>query len=132
MQRLVLIFVAVLMVGTGIGAQTQPTQTFQGTVNGTTWTFEHNHYSEFRLQRGEQTEIGDMNTERGWQDDMNATVYVLHPNAKADLQLLLVRSTGTTALMLLNDQRQLVEPRVTLCLHNISTFEAPAKGEDCR
>lgn len=118
MQKLVLIFVAVLMVviGTGIGAQTPPTQTFQGTVHGTFWTFEHHDYSDFRLQRGEQTEVGDLNTERGWQDDMNATVYVLHPNAEADRQLLLVRRTGTSALVLLNDQRQLVEPLVTLWL----------------
>jgi putative hemolysin len=93
-----------------------PTETYTGAVDGVAWTFEQTGYSRFRLKRGEHTEEGEMNSERGWQNDENATVYVLHSNAEPERQRVFVRRSGLQMLELLDSQRALAQPPLTLQL----------------
>ncbi len=59
--------------------------------------------------------VGDINTERGFDKDDNATVYVLNPNAQDSKQIRFVASTsdGKPELLLLGQKHQ-VQKEVTL------------------
>jgi hypothetical protein len=76
------------------------TERFSGTVNNVNIIFGHERYIRYRLSENEKISTGDLNTERGYGDDINATVYVLdHAKPEAE-QKYFVRLTNGKILML--------------------------------
>lgn len=70
-----------------------PTERFGGMVDGVSVVFEHQDYTQYRLIKNDTVETGSLNTERGYEDDIDATVYVLNWQAPVALQQSFVRLT---------------------------------------
>ncbi len=54
------------------------TERYAGRVDRVSVVFEHQDYTQYRLQTNDQVRTGELNTERGYGDDIDATVYILN------------------------------------------------------
>lgn len=79
---------------------TNPSETFAGTANGVRIAFQHNNYTSYRLITGVDTVVGNLNTERGFQDDEDATLYILYYDYPDSVLWHFVRMTDGSILML--------------------------------
>jgi len=70
------------------------TEQYQGLIGTTTTVFEHIDYVEYRYVEGDVVRTGELNTERGFGDDPDATVYVLDWEKPEPEQLRFVRLTA--------------------------------------
>lgn len=94
---------------TGSGVkQTKPTETFTGTMNGVKVVFKHNDYTQYRLKEGKKVTTGALNTERGFEKDEDATVYILNSDKPESEQKYFVRYTDGKFVML--DAKRKVVP----------------------
>jgi hypothetical protein len=71
-----------------------PTEIFSGTLKNKAFRFEHFRYTTYRLSTGSTWRSGKLNTERGYKNDRNATVYVLDHEGPENAQIHLVRSSA--------------------------------------
>ena len=97
------------------------TESFTGIMNGDTILFEHSHYLKYRLTENGKVRLGEVNTERGFEKDRNATVYVLDPDKPEGEQKYFVRFTGGKIVML-DSQRKIIAGS-----ENIKNYSAPVK-----
>lgn len=95
-----------------------PTEVYRGKDSaGEEILFRQQDYTRYELSMDKIERRGDLNTERGWQDDADATVYILNWQRPADEQLVFVRTTAAPkVLTLLDASRKPSEPAVTLSL----------------
>lgn len=92
-----------------------PSEVYKGrTAEGNSVLFEQQGYIRYRLTIGSVVTTGDLNTERGWEDDIDATVYVLNWRQGEDEQLVFVRKTGSESLHQLDATRKELAPEVVL------------------
>jgi hypothetical protein len=84
------------------------TERFSGIINGKNIIFEHSDYTKYRLTDNGVVTLGDLNTERGFGVDENATVYVLDWKKPEQEQIYFVRLTGTTTLQQLGSNREVI------------------------
>lgn len=84
-----------------------PTATYTGVINDVQVKFQHNRYTTYRLINGTDTIIGNLNTERGFQDDEDATLYILYYEMPDSVLAHFVRMTDGRILMLDVGQNQL-------------------------
>ena len=59
---------------------TNPSEIFAGTIDGNSIVFEQKEYTKYRLEINGKVSEGELNTERGFGDDIDATIYVLNWN----------------------------------------------------
>src|SRR5438552_16167739 len=71
-----------------------PTERFGGRINNAVIIFEQVNYIHYRLSEDGKITEGARNTERGFEKDKNATVYVLNPDSEESKQKYFVRYTG--------------------------------------
>jgi len=106
----------------------EATETFAGTnLEGETVIFSHKDFTRYQLQIGDVVSEGVLNTERGWHNDNDATVFVLNWQALEADQMLFVRKTGTTAVTQLNADRTEIAAPVVLQL--MTQQPSPENGE---
>jgi hypothetical protein len=85
-----------------------PTETFAGTIGGKLVIFEHKDYVRYKLTTDGVITEGALNTERGFESDIDATVYVLDWDSPESERSYFVRLTGDdTHLWRLDSQRVL-------------------------
>jgi hypothetical protein len=84
------------------------TERFAGTVNSQTVTFEHTDFTRYRLTIDDIVTEGELNTERGFDTDEDATVFVLDWRKPESEQTYFVRLTDTTSLQQLDSARLLI------------------------
>src|SRR3569832_1554969 len=84
------------------------TEKYIGIINGGQVIFEHSHFTQYRLTENNKVTTGALNTERGFGDDADATLFVLNPDSAEDKQKYFVRFTGGKFAML-NNQSQLID-----------------------
>lgn len=72
----------------------QPTERYSAQVDRVKVMFDQWDYTRFRLQTNELVREGKLNTERGFEDDVDATVYVLYWDKPEGEQMRYVRLTG--------------------------------------
>lgn len=100
----------------GVGVDAPVTERYQGQIDSMTVLFEHRAYTEYRLITNGVAREGELNTERGFGDDVNATVYVLNWRAPAAEQMRYVRFSDepTKAYLLDSDNEVVVSSVLTL------------------
>jgi membrane-bound inhibitor of C-type lysozyme len=84
-----------------------PTERFVGTIANEEILFEHMNYTSYRLVRNGVVTTGELNTERGFEDDIDATVYVLDWQKPELEHTLFVRLTGESSVHPLTSTRQI-------------------------
>ncbi len=85
------------------------TERYSGQVDRVKVIFEHFNFITYRLVTNGQVRSGELNTERGYKDDVDATVYVLDWQKEEVNQLRYVRLTSEPGkLYLLNSDGDLV------------------------
>jgi len=95
------------------------TETYKGMNAGDkTVVFAHQDYTRYRLNIGDVVSGGQLNTQRGWQDDIDATVFVLNWQATDDEQILFVKKTDSDSLTQVNSNRTELVPAVKLKFSN--------------
>lgn len=95
------------------------TETFEGRNQaGQTVVFEHQEFTSYTLRTGDVVSNGLLNTERGWQADIDATVFVLNWKDVEDDQVIFVKKTGSSSLMQLNPDRTVMAQPLTLTITN--------------
>lgn len=82
------------------------TEKFKGIINGKTIVFEHENYAHYRLTVNGFVTTGDLNTERGFGSDINATVFILDWEKPVDDQKIFVRFTGDTTHISMFDTKR--------------------------
>lgn len=70
------------------------TERYSAQVDRVKVIFEHTDYTTYRLQTNDLVRTGDMNTERGYKADIDATVYVLNWQLPEGKQMRYVRLTA--------------------------------------
>jgi uncharacterized protein len=100
------------------GSAFTPTEIYKRTdASGQTMIFEQQDYTKYRLTIDGKVTVGDLNTERGWKDDIDATVFVLNWKESEEKQLVFVRKTGVAgAVSQLDAKREELVPSVILKL----------------
>ena len=73
---------------------------FTGTVKGMKIIFEHDHFLHYRLSVNGTVTTGELNTERGFGSDENATLFILNPSAPEKEQKYFVRLSSGKIRML--------------------------------
>jgi hypothetical protein len=86
-------------------ASVNSTETFSGTADGVKIIFEHTNYTRYRLAEGEKITEGNLNTERGFENDEDATVYILDYDLPDIEQQFFVRMTNGNIMMLDKDRK---------------------------
>lgn len=81
------------------------TEAYAGEVNRVIVVFEHRDYTHYRLTEGSDVSQGVMNTEKGYEQDVNATVYILNSDKPESEQRYFVRYSNGRFVML-DPQRQ--------------------------
>jgi len=95
------------------------TETYKGMNAGDkTVVFAHQDYTRYRLNIGDVVSGGQLNTQRGWQDDIDATVFVLNWQATDDEQILFVKKTDSDSLTQVNSNRTELVQAVKLKFSN--------------
>lgn len=72
------------------------------------------HGTRYRLRLNGHVREGDLNTERGWKNDPDATLYVLDWQGPADRQTRLVRRTGKRDVLFLDQHDNVARPVIRL------------------
>jgi copper homeostasis protein (lipoprotein) len=85
----------------------KPTETFIGTVNGMKVVFKHKDYTQYRLKEGDNVTQGALNSERGFEEDEDATVFILNSDKPESEQKYFVRFTDGRVMML-DAQRKVI------------------------
>lgn len=80
------------------------TETFRGSLNDKEVVFSHSNYQTYVLKTGDESNSGKMNTERGYGDDRDATVYVLNSDKPKAEQQYFVRNSNGSVYMLDKDR----------------------------
>jgi hypothetical protein len=94
----------------GSATSTAPTERYSGMIGNDIITFEHTDHTRYTYTKNTAVETGDLNTERGYGDDIDATVYVLNWKAPESKQKLFVRLTNDPGKVhLLDASRNMVE-----------------------
>jgi hypothetical protein len=95
-----------------------PSETYRGTDStGGEIVFRQQDGTRYELSMDKIERCGDLNTERGWQDDADATVYILNWQRPIEEQIVFVRLTATPkVLTMLDASRKPVNPPITLNL----------------
>lgn len=89
------------------------TERYSGRIDRVDVVFEHKDYTEYRLTTNGLMREGELNTERGFEDDIDATVYVLNWQKPEGEQMLYVRLTAEHGrLYLLDSERKIVRGSV--------------------
>lgn len=70
------------------------TERYAARVDRVNVVFEHKDYTSYRLTTNELVREGELNTERGFEDDIDATVYVLNWQKPEGEQMYYVRLTA--------------------------------------
>ena len=82
------------------------TERYQARVDRVDVVFEHFDYTRYRLTTNELVRMGELNTERGFEDDIDATVYVLNWQQPEGEQMRYVRLTAEPGRLYLLDSEQ--------------------------
>lgn len=92
------------------------TERYVGQIDRVSVLFEHLDYTQYRLQTNSRVRTGLLNTERGYKDDIDATVYVLDWQKPEGAQLRYVRLTAepTTLYLLSSDSEIIMGSKLTL------------------
>jgi hypothetical protein len=85
-------------------APVPPTETFKGTYNDKEIVFSHKDFQSYTLSTASVATSGTMNTERGYGDDRDATVYVLNSDKPKSEQKYFVRTSQGSVYMLDQDR----------------------------
>lgn len=80
---------------------------FYGTVKGIAIVFEHQDYTKFRMTENGKLVEGALNTERGFGDDPDATVYVLNFGQPEEEWRYIVRYSSGRVVMLDQDRKEI-------------------------
>jgi hypothetical protein len=83
-----------------------PTERYSAQVDRVKVIFEQWDYTRYRLQTNELVREGEMNSERGFGDDPDATVYVLNWQAPEGEQIRYVRLTAEPGFLYALDSDQ--------------------------
>ena len=75
------------------------TERYAARVDRVNVVFEHKDYTRYRLTTNELVREGELNTERGFEDDIDATVYVLNWQKPEGEQMYYVRLTAEPNLL---------------------------------
>ncbi len=84
-----------------------PTETYVGIVNGVRVVFEHKDFTQFRLTDGTHITQGNLNTERGFQDDEDATLFILNFDKPENEQAYFVRLSNGRCIMLNGERKEI-------------------------
>jgi hypothetical protein len=82
----------------------KPTETFRGTYKNQEILFSHRNYQSYTLTTAGQVRNGHLNTERGYGDYTDATLYVLDDDKPEKEQKYFVRTTAGSVFMLDKDR----------------------------
>lgn len=82
------------------------TERYVGQIDRVSVIFEHSDYTSYRLSTNDIVREGQLNTERGYKDDSDATVYVLNWRLPEGEQLRYVRLTDIPEKLFLLDTEQ--------------------------
>jgi hypothetical protein len=89
--------------------ETTYTERYSAQVDQVVVVFEHTDYTRFRLTTNGAIKEGELNTERGYKEDPDATVYVLDWQKPADEQMRYVRLTNDPGrIYLLDSNNELI------------------------
>ncbi len=69
---------------------------------------------KYQITTNNQVRIGNLNTERGWNEDIDATVYILNWDSPLDEQIFFLRKTGIDSIVQLDSERNIIEPKIEL------------------
>ncbi len=87
----------------------QATERYTARVDRVAVVFEQWDYTKYQLQTNELIREGAMNTERGFENDVDATVYILNWQKPAGEQIIYVRLTSKpTWLYLLDSDKKII------------------------
>ncbi len=90
-----------------------PTETYSGFVKGTEVIFQHLNYTRFKLSVGGEQTQGEMNTQRGFNGDGTATLYILNSDRPGSEQAYFVRYSNGEVFMLDQQQQPLKRSKFT-------------------
>ncbi|HEY1041183.1 MAG TPA: hypothetical protein VGE63_00455 [Candidatus Paceibacterota bacterium] len=83
---------------------------YEGIINGDSVVFEHQNMTSYRLTTLDTATFGELNVERGWEDDQDATVFVLDWRKAKSKQQYFVRLTDKpNQIQKLDSERKLIE-----------------------
>ena len=86
------------------------TERYAARVDRVEVVFEHRDYTIYRLQTNDLVRTGELNTERGFKDDQDATVYVLNWQKPEGEQIRYVRLTSEpTKLYVLDGNQEIIQ-----------------------
>ena len=85
-----------------------PTERFIGTIDGVMTVFEHKDFTSYTFIEAGVSVSGELNTERGYKDDIDATVFVLDWQMPEAKQKYFVRLTESFDIQRLDENRELV------------------------
>jgi hypothetical protein len=94
------------------------TERYRGVTDEGSVVFEHMNYTSYRLTRNGQVEEGALNTERGYGDDVDATVYVLNWQQPESEWIQFVRLTNEPGVLYFLDTNRDIVPGRELRLMN--------------
>ncbi len=86
----------------------EPTERFVGTIDDVLTVFEHKDFTSYTLIEAGVSVSGELNTERGYKDDIDATVFVLDWQKPEAEQKYFVRFTSSTTIQKLDANRELL------------------------
>lgn len=82
------------------------TERYSARVDRVEVVFEHKDYTQYRLKTNDLVRTGALNTERGYKEDMDATVYVLNWQQDEGQQIRYVRLTAEPTHLYILDSNQ--------------------------
>jgi membrane-bound inhibitor of C-type lysozyme len=89
-----------------IPTYSEPTERYIGIINGSEVIFEHTNYTSYKLAKDGVMTAGELNTERGYKDDDDATVFILDWQKPVQEQSYFVKLSATpTTLQALTSDR---------------------------
>ncbi len=100
-----------------------PTERFVGTIDDVLTVFEHKDFTSYTLIEAGVSVSGELNTERGYGDDIDATVFVLDWQKPEAEQKYFVRLTGSTEIQRLDENRELLAGAVLE--HEVGPYPVP-------
>ena len=109
-----------------IPSYSEPTERYIGTANGSEVIFEHTNYTSYKLAKDGVMITGELNTERGFGDDDDATVFVLDWQKPVQEQSYFVKLTASpTTLQALTSDRTINSTSVLELAHEPVIFNCP-------
>ena len=90
-------------------SEVNTTERFSAQVDRVVVVFEQWDYMRYRLQTNNLVRVGELNTERGFENDRDATVYILNWQKPMGEQIRYVRLTAEpTNLYILDNENKLI------------------------